>query len=204
MVEGGGHERAGRSGFGEGAQVGDVPHAAAGQQLELGKAGAELAHQRDVGARAGSDAREVEHDHLPHARLRPAAPARPPLRAGRGRHRARGRGPPEVEAEHERGVGKLRPQPPERGRVRQRLGADHHARRAQLEQRPDRGDVGDAGVDHHPRVARQGRDDVAVERSTRDRVEIGDVELVEPELSADGASTADGSEPATSSLRRGR
>jgi hypothetical protein len=69
VVEGGGDERAGRPGFGQGAQVGKVPHAAAGQQLDFGKAGAERAYQCDVGACAGSDAREVEHDHLPHAGL---------------------------------------------------------------------------------------------------------------------------------------
>ena len=92
-VQGGGDERAGRPGFGQGAQVGDVAHAAAGQQLELGKAGAELAHQRDVGARAGSDAREVEHDHLAHAGVAPAAPAPRPRRAGPAPGRARGRAP---------------------------------------------------------------------------------------------------------------
>jgi hypothetical protein len=37
-VQGGGEERAGRPGVGQGAQVGDVSHAAAGQQLQLGKA----------------------------------------------------------------------------------------------------------------------------------------------------------------------
>jgi probable H4MPT-linked C1 transfer pathway protein len=94
----------------------------------------------------------------------------------------------EVEAEH----GLDTRQPLERGGVRQRLGADHHTRRAQLEQRPNRGDVGDAGVDQHPRLAGQGREDFAVGRATGDRVEIGDVQLVESELSAEGASDAEG------------
>jgi hypothetical protein len=66
-VQGGCDERPGRTGLGQGAQVGDVAHAAAGQQLELGKAGTELAHQRDIRTRAGPDAREVEHDYLSHA-----------------------------------------------------------------------------------------------------------------------------------------
>ena len=190
-MEGGGDERAGRAGLGQGAQVGEVPHAAAGQQLELGKAGAELAYQCDVGACAGSDAREVEHDHLAHAGLaqqRERLGRSEPAQAGVAREDAV---PPEVEAEHEWGVGQLCPQPPERGRVRQRLGADHNALRAQLEQRPDRGDVGDTGVDQHTRLARQGHQGVAVGWSTRDRVEIGYVELVESELSADGASDPD-------------
>ena len=200
-MDGGGHERAGRTGFGQGAQVGDVPHTAAGQQLDLREAGAELAHQRDVGARAGPDAGEVEDDHLPHARLpqqRQRVGRSEPAELGIAREDAL---PSEVEAQHERGAGKLRPQSRERGRVRQRLRADHHARRAQLEQRPDGGGVGDAGVDHHVSVACQGRYDVPVGRSAGDRVEIGDVELVEPELSAEGASNAErvgaGDEPAT-------
>ena len=192
MVQGGGDERAGRPGFGQGTQVGEVAHAAAGQQLELGKAGAELAHQRDVGACAGSDAREVEHDHLPHAGLpqqRQRLGRSEPAQVGVGREDA---ARPEVEAEHERGVRELGPQPLERGLVRERLGADHDARRAQLEQQPDRGDLGDAGIDHHPRLARQRGEDLAVGRSTGDRVEIGDVELAESERFADGASDPDG------------
>ena len=179
------------AGFGQRTQVGEVAHAAAGQQLEVGKAGTELAHQRDVGACARSDAGEIEHDHLPHAGL-PQQPQRlgrsKPAQVGSGRDDAV---PPEVEAEHERGVGELRPQPPERGRIRQRLGADHDARGAQLEQRPDRSGVGDAGVDHHPRLARQGGEDSAAGRSTGDRVEIGHVELAEPERFPDRASDLD-------------
>jgi hypothetical protein len=66
-VQGCGDERPGPAGFRQGAQVGDVAHAAAGQQLEPGKAGAELAHLRDVGARTGTDAREVEHDRFAEA-----------------------------------------------------------------------------------------------------------------------------------------
>jgi (4-(4-[2-(gamma-L-glutamylamino)ethyl]phenoxymethyl)furan-2-yl)methanamine synthase len=190
-VEGGGDECAGRAGFGQGVQVGEVAHSAARQQLELGKAGAELAYQGDVGACAGSDAREVEHDHLAQAGLpqQRECPGRSqPAEVGIARKDAV---PAEVEAEHERGVREFCPQPPERGRLRQRLGADHDALRAQLEQPPDRGDVGDAGVDQHTGLARQGGESVAVGWSTRDRVEIGDVELVEPELFADGVSDPD-------------
>ena len=187
----GADERARGAGFGQRTQVGEVAHAAAGQQLEVRKAGTELAHQRDVGACARSDAGEVEHDHLPHAGL-PKQPQRlgcsKPAQVGIGRDDAV---PPEVKAEHERGVGELRPQPPERGRIRQRLGADHDARDAQLEQRPDRSGVGDAGVDHHPRLARQGGEDSAAGRSTSDRVEIGHVELAEPERFPDRASDPD-------------
>jgi (4-(4-[2-(gamma-L-glutamylamino)ethyl]phenoxymethyl)furan-2-yl)methanamine synthase len=191
-VQGGGEERAGRPGVGQGAQVGDVSHAAAGQQHQLGKAGAELAHERDVGTRLGPYARKVEHDHLAHPgvphpcqRLGRAEPGQP----GIPREDAAS---PEVEADHERGVRELGPQPLERSLTRKRLGADHHARRAQLEQPPDRGDLGDARVDHHPRLARQSGDGLAVGRSTRDRVEIGDVELVESERFAEDASDPDG------------
>jgi probable H4MPT-linked C1 transfer pathway protein len=94
----------------------------------------------------------------------------------------------EIEAEH----GLETRQPLELRLVRQRLGADYHARRTQLAQRPDCGGVGDTGVDHHVRVARQGHEDVAVERTTGDRVEVGDVQLVESELSAEGASDIEG------------
>jgi (4-(4-[2-(gamma-L-glutamylamino)ethyl]phenoxymethyl)furan-2-yl)methanamine synthase len=191
-VQGGGDERAGRPGFGQRAQVGDVAHAAAGQQLELGKAGTQLPHQRDVGARTGTYACEVEHDHLPHARAR-----QPCQRLGRSEPGEPGVGRedvarPEVEAEHKRGVRQLRPQPIQRSLLGERLGADHDARRAQLEQQPDRGGIGDAGVDHHPGLAGQSRDDLGVGRSARDRVEIGYIELVESERFADRARDLDG------------
>jgi (4-(4-[2-(gamma-L-glutamylamino)ethyl]phenoxymethyl)furan-2-yl)methanamine synthase len=191
-VQGGCDERPGRPGFGQGAQVGDVAYAAAGQQLEPGEAGAELAHQRDVGARIGPDAREVEHDHLPQAgvpqprqRLRRSEPGQ----LGIGREYA---ARPEVQAEHERGVRELRPQPLERSLVRERLGADHDASRAKLDQPSYRGGLGDAGIDHHPRLARQSGHDLAVPRPALDRVEIGHIELVESERFADGASDVDG------------
>src|SRR3954449_5203110 len=57
-------ERAGRTGVAECAQVLDVAHAAAGEQLEVGKGGVELGDQRDVRARAAAHTGEVEHDHL--------------------------------------------------------------------------------------------------------------------------------------------
>jgi len=50
-VQGGGDERPGGPGLGQGAQVGDVADAAAGQQLDLGKAGTEFAHQRNIRTR---------------------------------------------------------------------------------------------------------------------------------------------------------
>ena len=191
-MQGGGDERAARAGFGQCAQVGDVADAAAGQQVDLGKAGAELAHQREVGTRTGPDAREVEHDHLPQAGV-----SQPCQRLGRTEPGQLGVGRedaarPKVEAQHERGVRELRPQPLERSLVHESLGADHDARHAQLEQPPDGGDLGGAGIDHHPRLARQSGDGLVVPRSVRDRVEIGDIELVEPERFADGASDLDG------------
>jgi probable H4MPT-linked C1 transfer pathway protein len=191
-VHGRGDEGAGGSGFGQGGQVSDVAHAAADQQLEVGKAEAELAHQRKVGARARPDAREVEQDHFPNA-----GALQPPQRLGRtepgqldvGRDDASRL---QVEAEHERGVRQLCAQPLELILARERLRADDDARRAQREQRPDRGGPGDARIDHHPSLARQGRDGLAVGRSARDRVEIRDVELVESERFAHGASDLDG------------
>jgi (4-(4-[2-(gamma-L-glutamylamino)ethyl]phenoxymethyl)furan-2-yl)methanamine synthase len=191
-VQGGGEERAGRPGVGQGSQVADVSHAAAGQQLQLGKAGTELAHERDVGTRLGPYAREVEHDHLAH----PGVP-HPCQRLGRAEPGQSGvsredTARPEVEAEHEGRFRELGPQPRERSLTRERLGADHHARRAQLEQRPDRGDLADAGIDHHPRLAGESGEDVAAPGTARDRIELGDVELAEPERFADGASDLDG------------
>ena len=112
-----------------GLDVGDVAHTAAGQQLELGKAGTEFTHHRDIRTRTGPDAREVEHDHLPYAGV-PQPCQR--LRRSESGQLAVGRDDaprPEVEAEHERGVRELRPQPLERGLVRERLGADHDGRR---------------------------------------------------------------------------
>ncbi len=191
-MQGGGGERAGRPRFGQGAQVGGITYAAAGQHLQPWKAGAQVSDQRDVGTRVGPDAREVEHDHLPH----PGAPQpRQRLRRsepGQLRVRRENAARPEVEAEHERGVRQLRPKPLERSIVRERLGPDHHARRAQLEQQPDRGDIGGAGVDYHPRLARESGDHLAVGRPARDRVEIRYVELVESESFADGARDLDG------------
>ena len=155
-MQGGGHERSARAGLGQGAQVGEVSHAATGQQLELGEAGAELAHQRDVRTRAGPDARDVEHNHLPHAGVAQPRQRLARTEPGQLAVRRQDAAGAEVEAERQRGVPELGPQPLERGQVRERLGADHHAHRAQLEQHPGRGGVGDAGIHHHPRLARQG------------------------------------------------
>jgi probable H4MPT-linked C1 transfer pathway protein len=191
-VQGAGDERARRPGFRQGAQIGKVAHAAAGQQLELGKAGAQLAHQCDIGTSLGADAREVENDHLPQAGA--AQPRQRVCRSELGQLGVGREDParPEVEAEHERGVREFGPQPLERRRVRERLGADRDVRRAQLEQQPGRGGIGDAGIERHPRLARKRGDGLALERSARDHVEIGDIELVESERSADGASDPDG------------
>ena len=56
----------------------------------------------------------------------------------------------------------------------------------------DGGDLGDAGIDHHPRPVPESGDDLALCGSAGDRVEIGDVELVESECPADGARDLDG------------
>jgi (4-(4-[2-(gamma-L-glutamylamino)ethyl]phenoxymethyl)furan-2-yl)methanamine synthase len=187
-VERGGDQRTGRAGFGQGAEIVEVSHAAPGEQLELGKAGAKLAHQRDVRTRAGPDAGEVEDDHLLRARVlqpRQRLGGCEPGQLRRGREDA---ARPQIEAEHERGIRQLLKEPLERALVRERLGADHDARRAQLEQVPhDRG-VGGAGVDHHPGLASQRGDDLVMRWSARDRVEIGDVELGEAERLPNGAS----------------
>ena len=54
----------------------------------------------------------------------------------------------------------------------------------QLEQQPGRGDLGDTGIDHHPRFVRESGEDLALCPSAGDRVEIGDIELVESECPA--------------------
>jgi probable H4MPT-linked C1 transfer pathway protein len=169
-----------------------VAHATGGQQLELGKAGAELAHQRDVRAGAGSDAREVEHDHLPQPGVRQPRQRLARAEPGQLDVARDDASRPQIEAERERGVRQLSAQPFELRMVRERLRADDDARRSELEQRPDRGGLRHAGIDHQPGLARQGRDGLAVGRSAVDRIEIGDVELVESEHFADGASDLDG------------
>ena len=187
-MQGSSHERACRPAGGESAQVGEVAHAAAGQQLEVRKARAQLAYQFDLRARAGPDPREIEHDHLTYAGARQARQRLggiEPSELGVWREEAAGA---EIEAEDER---KVR-HPLECRLVRERLGADHHACHAQLQQRPGRGEVGDTGVHHDPSFLCQGGERCAVRRSTRDRVEIRDVELVELELSAEGAGDAEG------------
>ena len=60
-------ERAGRAGVAECAQVLDVAHAAAGEQLEVGEGGVDLGDEPDVGSLATADAREVEDDDLAQA-----------------------------------------------------------------------------------------------------------------------------------------
>ena len=57
-------ERARRAGVAERAQVLDVAHAAAGEQLEVGEGGMDLGDQPDVRARAAAHPRQVEHDRL--------------------------------------------------------------------------------------------------------------------------------------------
>ena len=104
-----------------------------------------------------------------------------PLSAGSGETQASAA---QVEAEHERRVRQLGLQPPERVRAGQRLGADHDPRDAQLEQSCDRRGRRGPGIHHHPPLSRQGGDDVRASRAAPDRVEVGDVELVEAEALA--------------------
>jgi (4-(4-[2-(gamma-L-glutamylamino)ethyl]phenoxymethyl)furan-2-yl)methanamine synthase len=191
-VDGRGDECSGRPGLGQGVQVGSVTHAAPRQHLAVGKAGGELTNKRDVGARSGSDAGEVEDDHLADAggtQSRQRLGRSEPGQLGVGRDHAAG---PEVEAQHDWGVRELRPQPPERGPVRERLGADHDSRRAKLEQQPHGGDLADAGIHHDLCLLRQCGDDLVLPRPALDRVEIGDVELLEAERLAHGARDLDG------------
>ncbi len=187
-MEGCGHERTGRPGFGQGAQVAEVAHATAGQYLDLGEAGAELAHQRDVGTRLGPHAGEVQHDHLPRARASQPFERLCRTETGQGGIGGEDAPRPEVEAEHERRVREAGPESLECSDVRERLSADHNAGGAELEQLPGLGDLADPRIDPHPRFARQGGEDLAVPRTARDRFEIGDVELVEPERCAEGVS----------------
>jgi (4-(4-[2-(gamma-L-glutamylamino)ethyl]phenoxymethyl)furan-2-yl)methanamine synthase len=189
-VQGRGHKCARRPGLGERAQVGEVAHAAAGKQLELGKARAQLAHQLDLWACAGPDPRQVEHDHLAYGarQARQCLGGSEPRQPGVRRDDAP---VAEIEAEHEREAR----QQLERRCVRERLGADHHPCRAQLEHRPGRGQVDHAGVDHDPYFPRHGTERLGVERSTRDGVEIGDVQLVEAEPIAEPSSNLKGVRP---------
>ena len=123
------------SGGGQRAQVGGVAHPAAREQLEVREAVMQLAQQRHVGAVAGADPREVEHDRLARAGVREA---RERLDRGDAAQRRVGRdqaSAAQVEAEHERCIRQLVPEPPERLRAGQRLGADHDPRDTQLEER---------------------------------------------------------------------
>ena len=115
----------------------------------------------------------------------PASARRASASAGamRGERRVGREHPPvaQVEAEDERRAGQLAPEPRERPDAGQRLGADHDAGDAEREQPLDRRGRRGAGVDHHLRLPRQRGDDVGVARAAGDRVEVGDVELVEAE-----------------------
>jgi (4-(4-[2-(gamma-L-glutamylamino)ethyl]phenoxymethyl)furan-2-yl)methanamine synthase len=198
-VESCGHERARRAYLGESAQVGHVAHAAACQQLEVGKAHTQLAHQLDLRTLPRPDAREIEHDHLTHAG---ALEARQRLGGTELRQlpvRRQQAAVAEVEAQHEREVH----QPFKRRPVRERLGADHHACSAEVEQRPGRGELGHARVHHDPCFLRQGSERFAVERSTPDRIEIGDVELIEAQLIAEGAGDREGRGPGNEPAEQG-
>ena len=189
-MQGCGHQRSRRAGLCERAQVGVVADAPAGQQLEVGKAHPQLAHQCNLRTRPGPDTRKIEQDYFTHGarQARQRFGGSEPREVGVPREQA---AVAEVEAEHEREAG----QPLERRRVRERLGADHDARRPQLEQGPGRGEVGHTGVHHDACLLRQGGERLGVGRSTRDRVEIRDVELVEAELSAEGTSGPKGVGP---------
>ena len=191
-MKGGGDEGPGRPGVGQRAEVGGVAHPAAGEQLDLRATGMELSHKRHVRSRAGADAREVEDDRLACAGV---GEARKGVgRADVGRPRAGPAHAPgaQVEAEYERRIRQLGPEPPERRRAGQRLGADHDARDAQLEQPRDRRGRCDAGVDHRTSLPRQRGDERRAAGAARDRVEVRDVELFEAETRTHRARQAHG------------
>ena len=161
-VQRGRDERAGGAGGVERAQVLDVAHAAAGQQLEVREGGVELGDQRDVRARAAAHARQVEHDRLAQAG---AVQAREGVERRQARELRVGRqhaAVAQVDAEDQGAVGQLREQAVERVGAGQRLRPDDDAVRAEVQQRLRPRRLADAGVDHDARLARQRADGRAV------------------------------------------
>src|SRR4051794_3133326 len=176
-----GDKRADRAGVRERAEVRGVADTAAREQVDARHGRAERRDQCDVGALPGADAREVEHDRLARAGVGEAGERG---RRGGVRQRPvrRGHAPAtQVEAQRERRAGQLGAQPREGARAGQRLGADHDARGAEPEERGDGVRVRGARVDHHAGLPRERRDDRRAPAVARDRVEVGDVELVEAE-----------------------
>ena len=174
-------ERAGRAGGGERAQVVDVAHAAPGEQLEVGERRVDRADQRHVRPRAAAHPREVEHDRLAQAgavQLRHGVERGQPREPCVGRQQA---AVAQVDAQDHGAVGELGEQAVERAGAAQRLGPDDDAVRAEVQQRPRPPRLADAGVDHHARLARQRADARAVLACPADRIEVGDVQLVEPQ-----------------------
>jgi probable H4MPT-linked C1 transfer pathway protein len=171
----------------ERVEVGGVAHAAAREQDDLRAPRAQRREQLDVRALARADPREVEDDGLVRPR---GGQARERVRGAERGERGVGReGAPgaEVEADDERRVRERGAQAPERVDPGERLGADDHAGDPEVEERRDGGRVRRAGVEHHLRLAGERGDQLAVALAARDRVEVGDVELVEAEAVADGA-----------------
>ena len=155
----------------------------------------QLGEQRRVGPIAGADPLEVEHDRLARAGL---GEVREGVDRGGAAQRGVGRDQPpaaQVEAEHERGAGQVGLEPAERVRAGQRLGADHDPRDTELKESLDRRRRRGPGVDADARFARQRGDDARVRRATSDRVEVGDVELVDAEALAHGARQLHGVRP---------
>jgi len=181
-VQRGRDERAGGARGVERAQVLDVAHAAARQHLEVGKRGVDLGDRRDVRPRGVAHAREVEHDHLAQAGAPEACDGVERRQAGEPRVGRQQAAVAQVDAQDHHAVGELREQAVESIRRLQRLGPDDDAVRAELPERPCPRRLADAGVDHHARLARQGREQRAVLALPADRVEIGDVQLVESQL----------------------
>jgi (4-(4-[2-(gamma-L-glutamylamino)ethyl]phenoxymethyl)furan-2-yl)methanamine synthase len=178
-------ERARSAGVAECAQVLDVAHAAAREQLEVGKGRVELGDQPDVRAGAAAHSRQVEHDRLAQScavQARHRVERRQPRELRVGRQRA---AVAQVRAQNHGSRGKFREQPVERIGAGQRLGPDHDAVRADVQQRPRPCRLADARVDHDARLARERSDGGAVlafAGCAADRVEVGDVQLVEPQL----------------------
>ena len=145
----------GRAGVAQRAQVLDVAHAAAGEQLEVAERGVELGDQPDVRPRAAAHPREVEHDHLAQPR---AVQARHGVERRQARELRVGR------QQRGRRAGPRSGPRPSGSSASSRSSASGpvsvsvptiDAVRAEIQQRPRPFRLADARVDHDARLARQ-------------------------------------------------
>ena len=175
-------ERAGRAGVGERAQVADVAHAAAGEQLEVGEGGVDLGDQPDVRSRAAAHPCQVEHDHLAQSRAVQTRHGVERRQAGEprvGRQRA---AVAQVDAQDDGAVGKLREQPVERiGAVSVSVPTTTRCAPRSSSARARSGSLTPAST--MTRASRASAPMMALLLAfAADRVEVGDVQLVEPQL----------------------